>query len=891
MIRPLASLRLRLLGLVLLVALPALAFVLYSGFEQRRLAQAHSLTEARRLTDLACADIDEAVRDSRTFLQSLARFPAVQQGDLRVIDALLREVLRQKGSPAAAGLSLEDRERAPTAGSSPYGNLGYADLRGRVLASGMPLPGPVDVSDRLYFKRALATRAFAVGEYQIGRITGRPGLNVGYPVLGPDGSPRAVVFAAIDLGWLSTAPQAEPLPSDAVLLVLDRQGTILARYPEGARWVGRTLPDQPLVRAILTSRAGVVQARGLAGVTRLWTFRPVAGSESADAYVALGLEPSVIFGEADRRLRNAVLILIAGAIGAAFLISLWARAFILRPVDAMVATTRRLRAGDLSARTGAKDPGELGDLGRAFDEMAEVVQARQQQLEQAAAALRATNETLQALLTASPAAIIALDRERRITLWTPAAERVFGWRAEEMLGKVQPAYIPAEQRKASFDLAGRALAGERLVDVPVQRLRRDGQLMELSLSTAPLLAPDGSISGIMVVYVDVTARRQLERQLYHSQKMEAVGRLAGGVAHDFNNLLTVIQGFSEIVLRRIELDPSSRRDLEEVHKAALRASSLTGQLLTFSRRQPAQPRIVDLNAVVADMTKMLQRLIGEDIELETRMGTRLGRVRVDPGQVEQVIANLVVNARDAMPEGGRLVIETANRSCPDETGRRCKAGCAGACVTLSVSDTGVGIDANTLPHIFEPFFTTKEHGRGTGLGLATVYGIVQQCGGDIAVTSEPGRGSSFVITFPLADSPEASAPDPMPSEAAVSVTGTVLLVEDEDAVRSLEKATLERRGYRVLAACRGSEALELAERHAGPIDVVVTDVVMPGMSGVETARRLRTARAGIRVLYLSGYAPEAEGQAGADLDGPFMPKPFALDEFARKVDELMAARA
>ncbi len=886
MIRALASLRLRLLGLALLVALPALGFVLYSGFEQRQLAKARSLTEARRLTDLACADIDEAVRDSRTFLQSLAQVPAVRRGEIPATESILRGVLRQKGSPLATGLSLGDNERAPSPGSSPYGNLGFADLQGRVLASGVPLPGPVNVSDRLYFQRALATRDFALGEYQVGRITGRPGLNVGYPVLGLDGSPRGVVFAAIDLGWLSTAPQPEPLPQGAVLLVLDHQGTVLARSPGGGRWVGSVFPDQPLVRTILARREGVVEATGLEGVDRLWTFRPVAGTEKADAFVALGLETSAIFGGADRSLRAAVLALLAGAAVVAFLLSLWARAFILKPVDTMVATTRRLRAGDMAARTGARDSGELGDLGRAFDEMAEDLQAREQQLERAAAALRASNETLQAVLTASPAAIVVLDCERRVRLWTSGAERIFGWRADEMIGQVQPAFIPAEQKKDSLDLAGRALAGERLVDVAVQRVRRDGTTLDLSLSTAPLRGPDGVVSGIVVVYVDVTARHQLERQLYHAQKMEAVGRLAGGVAHDFNNLLTVIQGFSEIVLRRVELDVASRRDLEEVHKAALRASSLTSQLLTFSRRQTTQPRVVDLNAVVADMTKMLQRLIGEDIELETRMGTRLGRVRVDPGQVEQVIANLAVNARDAMPDGGRLVIETTNRRCTAE-GHRCKAECGGACVALAVSDTGMGIDAETLPHIFEPFFTTKEHGRGTGLGLAMVYGIVQECGGDVAVTSEPGRGSSFVITFPLAGKPESVAAEPKPSPVAAPRSGTVLLVEDEDAVRALERTTLERRGYSVLEARRGDEALEAAGRHAGPIDLVVTDVVMPGMGGIEAARKLRAARPGIRVLYLSGYAAGADAGGGAGLDGPFLPKPFTLDDFARRVGELV----
>ena len=413
MLRLLATLRIRLLGIVLLVALPALGLVLYSGLQQRRLAEGRSLAEARRLTDLACAEIDEAVRDSRVFLESLARVPEVQSGDVAACETLLRNVLSRRGGIAAAGLYLLDGERPPAPGSSAYGNIALVDLQGRVLASAVPLPGPVNVSDRLYFRRALATRAFAMGEYQIGRITGRPGLNVGYPVLGPDGAPRAVVFAAIDLGWLSTAPAAAPLPRGALLLVFDHQGTILARYPDGAGWVGRAFPDSPLVRTILARREGVTQAKGPAGVVRLWSFRPVAGAPDADAYVALGQVPSTVFAEADRGMRRALLALVLGALAAALLVSVSARVFILRPVDAIVATTRRLRAGEMAARTGATEAGEIGDMGRAFDAMAEDLQTRQHQLEQAAVALRASNETLQAVLSATPLAIVAVDRERR----------------------------------------------------------------------------------------------------------------------------------------------------------------------------------------------------------------------------------------------------------------------------------------------------------------------------------------------------------------------------------------------------------------------------------------------------------------------------------------------
>ncbi|HVP15031.1 MAG TPA: ATP-binding protein, partial [Terriglobales bacterium] len=787
-----SSLRIRLLGIVLLMALPAVGLVLDSGFRERRLAEARSLTEARGLTDRTCAGIDEALRDSRAFLESLARVPEVQRGNVRACEALFRSILRQRGSAVAERLYAPDGERAAP-GKSPYQGIALAKLDGDVIASGVPLTRPVNVRDRRYFRRALATGAFAIGDYQIGRVTGRPGLNVACPVRDRQGKVSGVVFAAIDLAWVSSAPVGTSLPPGAILLVVDGQGTILARYPDGGSWVGRAVADAPAVRAILNRHQGVVRASGPAGIDRLWTFRPVEGAPEGGAFVALGLTPRIVFADADRITREALISLGICTVVAALLISLWAQWFLLRPVDAMVATVRRMRAGDMAARTNPSDSGELGDLGRALDAMAGELQRRHEQLEQAASALRTSNETLEAVLTASPAAIVALDCERRVTLWTSGAERLFGWRSDEMLGQVQPAHIPADQRSASYDLAGRALAGERLIDVPVQRTDREGRTLDLSLSTAPLRDTNGDVSGTVVIYVDTAPRRQLERQLHHAQKMEAIGRLAGGVAHDFNNVLTVIQGFSELVLRRAKLDPASLRNLQEVHKAALRAASLTGQLLAFSRRQPAEPRVVDLNAVVSEMTNMLRRLIGEDVKLETRLTPQPACARVDPGGIEQVIANLAVNARDAMPEGGRLVIETAHRSCALDA-RRCKASCDGRCVVLTVADSGLGMSAETLPHIFEPFFTTKELDRGTGLGLATAYGILEQCGAQIEVDSELGSGTQFRICFPLAEGVEEPSAEP-PSDAQLADgIGTVLLVEDEDAVRALAQATLERRG-------------------------------------------------------------------------------------------------
>ncbi len=370
--------------------------------------------------------------------------------------------------------------------------------------------------------------------------------------------------------------------------------------------------------------------------------------------------------------------------------------------------------------------------------------------------------------------------------------------------------------------------------------------------------------------------------------MEGIGRLAGGIAHDFNNLLTVINGYCELLLE--ESRDASRSHVEQIALAAERAATLTSQLLAFSRRQVAQFKVMDLNAALENVRHLLIRLIGEPIELVMILDPALGRITADPGQIEQVVMNLTVNARDAMPQGGTLRIRTANVTLdrPDVHARFTVP--AGSYVMLEVADTGIGMDADTQAHIFEPFFTTKAQGEGMGLGLSTVYGIVKQSNGYILVDSQPGRGATFTILLPRAME-EAATLAGSPSENR-PLTGreTVLLVEDEDMIRDLIRHILESHGHPVLVASKGQEALDLAKRHAGPIDLLVTDVVMPGMSGRELADRLAQSRANLRVLYMSGYTYNEIGRHGVlGSDIAFIQKPFSPDGLMRKVREVLDA--
>jgi signal transduction histidine kinase len=386
---------------------------------------------------------------------------------------------------------------------------------------------------------------------------------------------------------------------------------------------------------------------------------------------------------------------------------------------------------------------------------------------------------------------------------------------------------------------------------------------------------------------EIIERQRLEEELRQTQKMEAIGTLSGGIAHDFNNLLTVIRGYARMVLDRVQTDPDLRADVEQIDEAGARAAALTSQLLTFSRRQMLQPKVINLNFVVNDLEKMLRRLIGEHIELLTKVASGIGNVKADPGQIEQVIMNLVVNARDAMPRGGRLVIETANVTLNAAYAREHIDVVPGEYVMLAVHDTGTGMAEDIKVHIFEPFFTTKERTRGTGLGLSTVYGIVKQSGGSIQVDSEVGKGTTFEIYLPLVH----GKGEPVSCASPANVhkgTETVLLVEDDDQVRHLAEHILQRCGYTVHVAANGEKAISFLERHHGSLELLVTDVVMPGMSGPELAAYFVKHWPASKVLYISGYTDDAIGDHGVLQEGiNLLQKPFTPVTFGEKVREVL----
>ncbi|HYH82159.1 MAG TPA: PAS domain S-box protein, partial [Longimicrobium sp.] len=509
-------------------------------------------------------------------------------------------------------------------------------------------------------------------------------------------------------------------------------------------------------------------------------------------------------------------------------------------------------------------------------------------------ALRQTSDALRAVVEASPLPIVVLNAEHHVTAWNPAAECVLGWRAAEVLGGPMP-LLSDETRAEMEALYARESAGEMLSEVQIRRRRRDGEWRDLLLFTAPLRTPAGEVTGTVAIFRDITERiqtyaalRDAEAQLLQAQKMEAVGRLAGGIAHDFNNLLTVIGGNVQLLLADTPGGDPARADLEETERAVQRAAGLTRQLLAFSRRQVMQPRTVDLAVLVGDLQRLLLRVIGEDVELRVQVSAEVWPVRADPGQLEQVLMNLAVNARDAMPAGGVLRIAARNAVGPGELPVGLRAMGTGEYVVLEVSDSGVGMDAATLARVFEPFYTTKPEGKGTGLGLSTVYGIVSQSGGAVWLDSAPGLGTTAWIGLPRDTAPEPGyAPAPLPA-AAHPGGGTVLLMEDEPDVRAMVARILRRAGFEVIEARSPEDALGLAALHAGEINLVLSDVVMPRVGGPALVQQIRKGFPDLRVLYMSGYTDEALLHHGVLNSGvELIEKPFSPDQLVRRVRGMM----
>jgi PAS domain S-box-containing protein len=503
------------------------------------------------------------------------------------------------------------------------------------------------------------------------------------------------------------------------------------------------------------------------------------------------------------------------------------------------------------------------------------------------AALRDLEANYRLLVERSPYGIVRSTPDGRVLMVNPALVRMLGYDSEEELLRVNPArdvYVDSAERERNIELYSRT---DLIVDSEALWKTKDGRQITVRRNGRVARDETGRVEYFQLIVEDVTERRLLEDQARQSQKMETIGQFAGEIAHDFNNLLLVILGQSQFVLKQIQPGDDRRARVQEILKAAERAQWLTAQLMLFARRGERELQVTDLNAALEELRELLERLIGEDIVLVTELSPTLGRVQSDRGLIQQVIMNLAANARDAMPGGGILKIATENVEISETPAAQDRGVPPGRYVVLTVSDSGTGIDAATQARLFEPFFTTKEAGRGTGLGLAVVRSIVAQSGGYVTVQSELGRGSTFKVFLPVAEQAEHAQPAKKREEVSPRGSETVLLVEDAQSVRIVIRDYLESGGYIVLEAETSGQALEFAQKHQGPIHLLLTDVVMPGMGGVELAREIRSIRPDIKVLYMSGYAPGAAGSEGLEESTLFLQKPFTPEELLRSVRRVL----
>jgi PAS domain S-box-containing protein len=861
------SIQLRLVLLVVAAALPALFFSVIQARTTSSVERDNAEQRALQLARRIATRVDDHVNTVDALLVSLSRTVRVDARGGAHNDSLLSSVSRDLGTR--------------------FLNLSVATADGWVVGLSNTVGSRtrrISVSDRAYFQDAIANRGLGIGKPMIGRVSQEYSLALGRAILGPDGKPIGVVAASTLLDQLRSILIPNDLPPGAVVTLTDSDGIVLARTEDADAWIGHDISALATVRNARHAQEGVMEMTGADSVTRLSGF---ATASRVPWQVFVGIPSDVALARVHQQEWNAFLLGIASllvSLGLAWALSRG----IAGPVRALTDDADAFAGGELSRRTSVRPDGELGVLAHTFDRMADALERRSGEL-------MASEERYRSLFDTLPLPMWVVDRDSmRFLAVNQAAVDRYGYSREEMLAMT----VLDIRRPENHEFVRQMLAVDReqtLRGRLAQHLTRTGEELDVEISSDDFNY--GGRRARLVVVNDVTERRRTEQallasqeQLRQSQKMEAIGSLAGGIAHDFNNLLTAILGYCDLALEGIPGDSTASEDVAEVRRAAQRAAELTHQLLAFSRRQVLKPRVFSLGAAVEQTEKILRRLISENIALEISGCPRQPLVCADPTQVEQVILNLAVNSRDAMPRGGRLHLATGSVTfdTPHATAGRTLP--AGTYAMLAVSDTGTGIAPQVREHLFEPFFTTKPRGQGTGLGLATVYGIMQQSGGGIEVASVTGNGTTFILYFPLA-AEDASIEPATATRRDMNPRGegTILLAEDDEAVRAIARETLERAGYRVLAAADGSTALAMASAHEGTIDLLLTDVIMPGMNGRELAATLTRRRPGIRVLFASGYTDNVlEGQDALAPGVTLLDKPFTPADLAAKVRDVLA---
>jgi PAS domain S-box-containing protein len=831
-------------GLIVLFAVAALAGVFYARDESQENARTQALQEAAFAAHSASKVLGEGVSILQGALGGLATNPQ--------LPALLAH-------PSDCTLSWGQ------VGAFPSGQIAILRPDGAIVCSSSKRRGSYAGQPWLAAART-APQAVAPARDP---VTGRPVAILTAPLHG------AIVAALVDLDPVGQSLSTQLSgPTGLRYLVTTPDGRrVLARSNDASRYVGTSIVQTAFYRD-----AGAAQRPDLGGTTRLFSEATVP---ALGWRVYAGLDRSVALASASH-LYNVELLVILAALLVVLAATAVVQRRIARPIERLSAAVRH--GGDGAGKVVAGAPAEVADLGESFDDVVSSLRAAEREAS-------STAEAYRDLFDNHPQPMWIYD-EATLEIFevNEAAIEDYGYSREEFLAMTIKDLRPPEDVPALLESVAAARARDG--SGPWRHVKRDGTLIEVEIVSHTV--EFRGRRGRLIVVTDVTERQRLQRQLDQVHRLESLGQLAGGVAHDFNNLLGVILNYAAFVREELSgEDPARwgpvREDVEQIEQAARRATDLTHQLLAFARREVIHPEVISLNESVRDTQQLLRRSLGEHIELSTVLDDDLWSVLADPGQMEQILVNLAVNARDAMPGGGRLLIETANLDV-DESYASTRPGLEpGRYVRLRVSDDGAGMDPATLERAFEPFFTTKPKGEGTGLGLATIYGIVTQAGGYLRLYSEPGFGTACTVMLPATEEPAAGARPP--DEGDLSGHGeVVLVVEDEDGIREVARRVLDRGGYRVLTAAGGSEAIDLVREYDGPIDLLITDVIMPGMIGHEVAAEIGALRPATRIMYMSGYAQPLVGPSqGLPADTILIEKPFTERSLMLKVREALGA--
>ena len=838
---------------MLLAAAPALALLLFTAFEQRRTTLAQIESSALGTARLVAADQQEVIEAGRQLLIALAQLPVLTAREAGRCSSVLAQTL----------------PRLPV-----YSNLGVIAGDGQLVCTAVPITPRPNVGDRRYFKEALATNDFAIGDYQIGRVTGKPTLTFGYPVAGPDGRPAAVLFAALDLGWLQRRIAETPLSAGATLAVVTRAGDVIAAQGPRADL------DPETIGVMQQRRDGVLRQAVRNARPRLLAFAPLLGAQRADTPWAVVTVPIDIALRPvnDALVRNIALLVLATTV---IVVIAWIASdrLVLRHIRGLVATARRFGAGDLRARTsGASGATEVAELARAFDEMADGI-AR-------------VSEQNRLILDSAGEGLYGIDRRGRVTFVNPAAARLTGYTVEELLGTPMHARVHHSRPDGRPYPPEECPSAGTLRDGVTQYVhddvfwRRDGTSFPVEYVTAPIMR-DGVVEGAVVAFKDVSERRRVEAELqrqremlHQTEKVATMGSLLAGVAHELNNPLAVVMGQTDL-LHENATDPGVLKRAAAIKAGAERCARIVKNFLALARHRPAQRERVALHQVVRDAVELLgYELKTSSVAVVLELSDEVPSLWADSHQLHQVLVNLLSNARYALRHSTaarRIVIRTAF----DAAGHR---------VRLEVADTGPGMPPEVQAKIFEPFFTTKPAGEGTGLGLSLSRGIIQEHGGTIGVETARGAGTTFIIELPVGGEPGAAAPAAAPAPRRAGRRGAILVVDDEaDLTGTLADALLAD-GHTVHTALDGVQALELLARNT--YDLILTDTSMPLLDGVGLYHAIRRTfpALGERLVFITGDLLDPEKQAFlASTGATIVAKPFDIGEVRALVHRLLDA--